>query len=172
MELKVCVKRKIWGCRWTEMCSELVWVESKSVQNEKCHFAGTQLNVCFCCAELLRATLRITFKPLAHLRLAFLQPVPWILQSVLLCSAVAFMKLCWIASVWPEPRLRMLRVHIVLVSVHSSSHLFVPFLTTQCLRNTLRKVLSFPFLTDLLTKEKPRFDRPGDQKSVWSAAAV
>lgn len=64
-------------------------------------------------------------------------------------------------TVRPEPRLRMPRVHIVLVSVHSSSHLFVPFLATQCLRNTLRKVLSFLFLTDFLTGQgvKSQSDR-------------
>lgn len=47
----------------------------------------------------------------------------------------------------------MLCCHAVLGSVHSSSHLFVPFLQTQYLWNT------FPFMTVFLTKEWPTFDR-------------
>lgn len=64
----------------------------------------------FYCTKLLSATLRITFKPLACLRLAFLQPALRILSqdcSALLsplCSCVVFVAISrnsWIASQWP-----------------------------------------------------------------------
>lgn len=58
--------------------------------------------------------------------------------------------------------------HVVLGSSYSSSHLFVPFLQTQYLWNTLRKCLSFPFMTVFLTKECPGFDRSkAKSQSNW-----
>lgn len=91
-------------------------------------------------------------------------------QAGLLCSTATFMQLCCLCchrqkllnsfTEWPELCLRMLCCHVVLGSVHSSSHLFVPFLQTQYLWNTLRKCLSFLFMTFFLTKEWPGFDTP------------
>lgn len=148
-----------------------------NLTSESCHFAGTQLNVCFCCTKLLSATLRITFKPLVCLRLAFLQPVLWMLHSrdcsarhLPLYSRVVFVAISrnsWIASQCGHSCDCGRRVfRVVLVSVHSSSHLFAPFLQIQYPRNTLRNHHPFPFMAVFSDHRMAKIWQAKGQKSA------
>lgn len=141
-------------------------------KNESCRCASTQLNIYIYFLLLCKAfisNLENHIWAISVFRISIFAAMLWIpgrhCSALLspLCSCVVFVAISrnsCIASQNGHSCLRMLCCQVVLGSVHSSSHLFVLVSQTQYLWNTLRKCLSFPFMTVFPTEEWSGFDRP------------